>query len=307
MKLLSLTLLVAFAALSSGRRLSNQFRQNSDCFDELETIRENVCTPITHQECEYKPEEKCNTIIHPECKNVDEQVCENREETVCHDVEKQECPPVKKSCSVVKDCHTITEKKCKTENIDHHQSGEHTIEKCWDEQREVCNPHETCKEVVQDCKTVQVPKCTTKTVPSCKTLTRNVCVEKTGQVCHFVDKQVCHDKTTQECQAIKKEKPTGRQCCTVITPETSRSCSIVKKPVEENVCHTQQDCHSIPERKCKIKTIDHNRPGVHTAEECWEEQREICNPREVCERVTKYKNEESCEEIVNNIPTITCE
>merc|ERR1711957_522738 len=118
------------AKLALAKGLYNHFGRNSDCVDEVKTILENVCTPVAHR------------------------VCENKKEKVCHNVEKKECPPPKKSCSIVQDCHFITENKCKTENIDLHKPGKHTLEKCWDEQREVCTPRETCREVVEACKTV---------------------------------------------------------------------------------------------------------------------------------------------------------
>jgi len=295
------------AKLALAKGLYNHFGRNSDCVDEVKTILENVCTPVVHRVCEIKPEEECNNKWIPVCKYVDEKVCENKNEKVCHNVEKKECPPPKKSCSIVQDCHFITENKCKTENIDLHKPGKHTIEKCWDEQREVCTPRETCREVVEACRTVFVPKCTTKTVPSCKTVTNNVCTEKSEKVCHIVDKEVCGDTTTTECKKVQKEKSTGRQCCTVVTPETSSKCTNVQRPVQENVCRTEEECHFIPEIKCSTKNIDQDRPGKHTVEECWEEQTEICNPRQVCELVTKYKNEESCQEITNNVSTVVCE
>merc|ERR1711957_948195 len=195
---------VALAKLALAKGLYDHFRRNSDCVDEVEIILENVCTPVIHRVCENKPEEECNNKWIPVCKNVDEKVCENKNEKVCHDVEKQDCPPPKKSCSIVQDCHFITEKKCKTENIDLHKPGKHTIEKCWDEQREVCTPRETCREVVEACRTVFVPKCTTKTVPSCKTVTNNVCTEKSEKVCHIVDKEVCSDTTSTERKVNRK-------------------------------------------------------------------------------------------------------
>lgn len=134
---------------------------------------------------------------------------ETKLENICKNVPKVTC-----EMKPVEECHETLISVCK--NV--------IGEVCEEKEENVCNnvSKEVC--IKGRCETVLVPKCTIQTTTCCHNETTNVCHEEPREECNSVDKEVCYDSTTLECEIIEKRVPTGRQCCTVVTPTISIVC-----------------------------------------------------------------------------------
>ena len=205
-------------------------------------------------------------------------------------------------------CKNVTKMTCETKPVE--ECHETLISVCKDVTEEVCEEKEenVCKNVSKElcakgrCDTVLVPECSIETSTCCHNKTEEVCHEEPIEKCNSVDKEVCCDTTKLECEEIEKEVPTGRQCCTVITPKITEKCELIQKPVDEEVCTTELKCETIKERKCSTHTDE---AGVET-EKCCEEPKEVCKTCEVCKMVTKFEEEQVCQDIITQESSIVC-
>ena len=227
--------------------------------------------PITEPE---EPNNCCpefETILVDICKNVTKMTCEIKPVEECHE-------------TLISVCKDVIEEVCeeKEENV------------CKNVSKELCTKGR--------CKTVLDEKCSIETSTCCHNKTKEVCHEEPREKCTSVDKEVCCDSTKLECEKIEKEVPTGRQCCTVITPITTKKCELIQKPVDVEVCTTELKCETIKETKCSTH-IDE--AGVET-EKCCEEPKEVCKNCEMCKMITKYKQEQLCHDIITNESSIVC-
>lgn len=218
-------------------------------------------------------------------------------------VENKDC--VKKDCIVEEEtilediCKNVTRVTCEIKPVE--ECHETLISVCKDVIEEVCEEKEekVCKNVSKElcnkgrCETVLIPKCSLERCTICHNNTKEVCHEEPREKCNSVDKEVCCDSTKLECEEIEKLVPTGRECCTVITPKITKRCELIQKPVDEEVCKTELKCETIMERKCTTQTDE---SGVET-KECCEEPKEVCKTCEVCKMVTKFIEEELCQDI----------
>lgn len=212
---------------------------------------------------------------------------ETKLEDICKNVPKVTCEikPVEECLeTLISVCNDVIEEVCeeKEENV------------CNNVSKEVCTKGR--------CKTVLVPKCSIETSTCCHNKTTKVCHEEPIEKCNSVDKEVCCDSTTLECEKIEKRVPTGRQCCTVITPTISEKCELIQRPVDEEVCKTELKCETIKELKCSTHTDE---AGVET-EKCCEEPKEVCKNCEVCKMVTKLIEEQLCQDITTHESSIVC-
>ena len=251
---------------AKGFLLGRLLRHNEDTNQEA-PITDNV-EPEDTNDCVVELE----TILVDICKNVTKMTCEIKPVEECHE-------------TLISVCKDVFDKEVceeKEENV------------CKNVSKELCTKGR--------CETVLVPKCSTETTTCCQNKTKEVCHEEPIEKCTSVDKEVCCDSTKLECEEIEKEVPTGRQCCTVITPKTTEKCELIQKPVDEEVCTTELKCETTKETKCSTH-IDE--AGVET-EKCCEEPKEVCKTCEVCKMVTKFEEEQLCQDIITHESSIVC-
>ena len=168
-------------------------------------------------------------------------------------------------------CKNVTKESCEITPVE--ECHETLISVCNNVIEEVCEEKEenVCKNVTKElctkgrCESVIVPKCSIETSTCCHNKTKEVCHDEPIEKCNSVDKEICCDHTKLECEEIEKEVPTGRECCTVITPKIIKKCELIQKPVDEEVCKTELKCETIKERKCSTHTDE---AGVETEKCC---------------------------------------